>query len=122
MCIDNTRGKGVITYLSHGHHNNQRFTSDVLVYAMVILRCQSLCQKAGKENQKCFANIDADDEDFRSPKKKRSQKKSSSERFGSKTSETEISEITKGYTPAKHQLGLDRIQRLESSQGTAVIR
>ena len=56
---------------------------------------------AGKENQKRFANTNADDEDFRSPKKyKRSQKKSSSERFGSKTSEAEISEVTKGYTPA----------------------
>ena len=100
MCIDNTRGKGVITYLSHGNHKHQRFTSDILVNAMGILRCESLCQKAGKVNQKRFANTDADDEDFRSPKKKSSQKKSNSERFGSKTSETEISEIIKGYTPA----------------------
>ena len=90
MCINNTRGKGVITYLSHGNYKHQRFTSDVLVYAMVILRCQSLCQEAGKGNHKRFTNTDTstDDEDFRSPKKKCSQKKSSSERFGSKTSET----------------------------------
>ena len=36
----------------------------------------SLCQMAGKENQKRFANTDADDENFQSPKKKCSQKKS----------------------------------------------
>ena len=72
MCIDNTRRWGVITDLSCGKPLDQRFTSDVLVNAMVIL-LRHHCVKW--QNQKRFANTDADDEDFRSPKKKRSQKK-----------------------------------------------
>ena len=55
---------------------------------------------AKKENQKCFAIVDTND-DFWSPKKKKCcQKKSASERFWSKTGEVEIAVITKGYRPA----------------------
>ena len=51
-----------------------------------------------KENDICLANSD---DDFRRPRKKKCHTEGkSSDRFGSVSTESEIAEITKGYTPA----------------------
>ena len=52
---------------------------------------------AEKENKQCRANFD---NDFKSPKKKKRLQKKSTSRFGSKTSDAEMAELTKGYTLA----------------------
>ena len=55
-----------------------------------------------KENQICIANniLNTSTDDFQPPRPIKKKRKVGSERFGSVTSEVEISEITKGYTPA----------------------
>ena len=51
-----------------------------------------------KENYMCLANGDSDD-DFRPPRKKKPGQRKPSDRFGSTSTENEMAEITKGYTP-----------------------
>ena len=51
-----------------------------------------------KENYMCLANGDSDD-DFPPPRKKKPGQRKPSDRFGSTSTENEIAEITKGYTP-----------------------
>ena len=53
-----------------------------------------------KENYMCLANGDSDD-DFRPPRKKKPGQRKLSDRFVSTSTENEIAEITKGYTPTK---------------------
>lgn len=55
---------------------------------------------AEKENNGLMANSNCDIDDFKSPKKKKRQKKGKNDRFGDTTTDAELSELTKGYVPA----------------------
>ena len=55
---------------------------------------------AAMNDYMCLANGDSDD-DFRPPRKKKPGQRKPSDRFGSTSTENEIAEITKGYTPTK---------------------